>query len=123
MGTQALLTIVTRDELSNTTVVAKMTVGRDGRNVYKFAEALRDLQDDAAYTTPETVFTVARQTGYDVETLVLTTSSGCFHQTIDDDDDDVSDSYAVLAKKTFNDPYFNPRWLHGTAEHTIIVVI
>lgn len=111
MATQGLVSI-RRDDV----VIMKVVAGSDGMLAQRLADFLRSHWP----LNIEDVYQAALKIGFASEaTLVVITP------------DDVREcdgmSYRAFVAAhpryaaTFQDPHFNPRWEHGTAEHTVVL--
>lgn len=115
MGTQGLVTF-----RQDRQVLAKVTVAHDGAMAFRFAEAVRNVQDDTIYTDPQALAGIAAQIKFGCDKcIVVATRDGCFSPT----NEMPSSDYVDRAARTFDDEIFNPRWDRGTADYILVVQI
>jgi len=108
MATQGIVSVVVGDK-----TVAKAVAGSDGYNANLLAEVIRR----GHLTTPADIFDAAKRVGFgdaEVDLVVQGPDVNLF-----EGDEDLSGLY--LDRTKFQDPRFNPRWEHGTADHVEIV--
>ena len=108
MATQGLLSIVQGGQ-----VMAKVIAGADGYNIPHLARALR------ADPTTDAHELLRRANLFDMggPSLIVQTSADTYLSEEAMDVDELPEWY----RTKFDDPQFNPRWAHGTAEYTEIV--
>ena len=105
MATQGLLSVVNGGK-----VVAKVVAGCNGHNVPKLAAVLRANP----VTKPQELRDAAHAADVGCEAcLVVLSADGALHC--------CSDDPSELYRSTFDQPRFNPRWEHGTADCVEVV--
>ncbi|MDQ5893681.1 MAG: hypothetical protein QG640_693 [Patescibacteria group bacterium] len=105
--TQGLISIVQDGK-----VVMKIITGADGQCASKVAKAIKKL---GHIPEPEEAYDLALRHGFGHESsLVVMNGKETFHKT---DTEGFEKGY----RQTFDNPEFNPRWDHGTADYTQIV--
>ncbi len=104
--TQGLITI-----RSGGKVVMKIVAGCDGNNAQKVADQLRDSWP----VSIENAYKIALNNGLgDKDCLVIITDSDIKYE---GGKNEIHSRY----RETFQQPEFNPRWDHGTADFIIVV--
>lgn len=126
MGTQGLVTVMMGGE-----VAAKITVGSDGFNAMKvgmdIVKSLRDVDltlleaiaDNRGFGNKADRVIAVRQGAFGTQR-----NTGDVHVRWDEGDDIVvplGHPALGLVVKHFDEPTFNSRWRHGTADHCVIV--
>jgi len=107
MATQGLVTVRSK---SDGKVLMKIVAGCDGYNAQRVANILRA-------SWPVSVgqaYTMAREIGFgsNEDLVVITATEVRF-----DGDYDLGPLY----RSTFEQPEFNPRWEHGTADNVVVI--
>ena len=108
MATQGIVSV----QVGGKTVV-KAVAGSDGDHAKLLAAEIRLRK----LVTPEDVFEAAKKVGFgnpDVNLVVQGPDKNIFKG-----DDNLSGLY--LDRSKFEDPHFNPRWEHGTADYVKVV--
>jgi hypothetical protein len=108
MGTQAIVSLVKDGE-----VQMKVITGSDGHKAKKVADWLRSNPD----AQPAEVYSQALEIGFGSKYDLVVQYGADKHVADPDMDDDLPQLY----QEKFNDPKFNPRWEHGTADHVVVV--
>lgn len=107
MATQGLISVVADDK-----VLMKIVAGCDGMFGYRVATQLRAQWP----VTAERAYEIAHEMQFGCRScLVVLTKDEQF----DDCDSVLSPRY----RETFDDPQFNPRWDHGTADFVEVVQV
>lgn len=105
MATQGIVSLT-----RNGDVVLKCVAGCDGMSAPKVARYLRDHPD----ITPHDAFRACLELGFGCSECLVVQSSN--------DDIRVTDELLDHRYRDhFNDPRFNPRWNHGTADYLEVV--
>lgn len=105
MATQGLVTITNGKK-----VIMKIVAGCDGYHALKLVKAIKKVWP----LTAEQTYKLAREINFGSQSclVVMTEKEEVFKG-----DEDLSSAY----RQTFNQPRFNPRWKHGTADNTVII--
>ena len=105
MTTQAVISIVKNDQ-----TFIKIICGCDGYNAKKLAEIIKDKRLEKI----EDIYIVALENNFGCKDCLVVMSK-----------EDVifsgSEGLGPLYSETFDNPSFNPRWKHGTADEVIIL--
>jgi hypothetical protein len=110
MGTQGLVTVKSGEK-----VLMKVVAGCDGFNAERFASRLKRVWPIKA----EDVYNMASVYSFGEKScLVVITDFEIYHRKPKG-----SERISPLYRKTFQDPLFNPRWKHGTADHVVVINI
>ncbi len=110
MGTQAVVAVIDRSGK----VLAKAVAGMDGQEAPRLAAEIRRLH----LTKPSSIYEAALRVGFGhVESLVVQGPQENVYR----GGDKLSNLY--MDREKFQDPRFNPRWEHGTADHVELVQI
>lgn len=96
------------------TTLAKIVVGDNGMNAQSFADA---IPRDRLLSAFELYRLALRHNFGCRDCLIVQTRHGQHHDT--ELIEEVPESY----REHFGDPRWNPRWRHGTAEYTVVVVV
>ena len=107
MATQGLVSVTQGGE-----TIIKIVAGCDGYNASELANKIKAMKQVAV----QSAYNTAKKVGFGCddclvvvgEDTILYKGEGKLH---------------ARYRKTFSDPMFNPRWEHGTADHTEIVEI
>jgi hypothetical protein len=108
--TQGLLSVVDRQGR----VLRKVVVGGNGMFIPELAA---DIRKSRRPLSCRELYRLAEQ--HDFASLVVQDAAGAWSDGMPVKDDDLPAAY----RERFADPRWNPRWLHGTAEHTEVVQV
>lgn len=108
MATQGLVTLVSRN-----IVIAKAITGINGM----MAEDLELLIKQRKINDAKALYDAAIEVDFGLDRLVVQHDNGEFTEL----ELEIDPETASLYKSKYNDPTFNPRWDHGTADYVRVI--
>jgi hypothetical protein len=108
MATQGLVAVTRPDGK----VVMKIVAGCEGYRAPLVADQLKREWP----VTVERAYEIAKSVGFGCDDCLVAMSDSQIKNETDDEP-------GPLYQSTFENPRFNPRWIQGTAEHTVVITV
>lgn len=115
MATQAVISLID----SKKKTIIKVVAGVDGGKAPQFLVDLFKLHKSDEKKTLKDVLDLALQYFGRDRTVVMDKDQTLCHGDTNPIPSEVEKAY----RPTFNNPYWNPRWKHGTADYVILAMI